>query len=170
MTRQEKTRRCERRGKNKSSYTEENKPVLLKTQSPSPWANPPAYDPLADIQSDKNDWFLTALAELDADFFNENPDRSFHLRNATPCERDGTGYDWVMVARWATGFVRLPQRQPPALAGHDASEYDTEKKARALFNRMMNVSTLENTDPVIFSLIEEVREQRKALSLPRVAI
>ena len=160
MTRQEKARRCERQGQGKFAYTEKYNPDLQNRQSP--WTNLPNFDPLAEVvrlsQADAER--LEATCDDDIAWFDANPIRRFHIRNATPHERDtGLACGWMMVARCSIGRIRLPVPFP-ALAAHDASEHDIEEKARDLFDCLTWNWAAKNTPPAVFVLIEEIRGAR----------
>jgi hypothetical protein len=139
----------------------------------SPWYNPPAYDPLAEvikrIQRDADR--LDAMSADDAAFFEANPARNFHLRAATPHERKaGTAFDMVLVAQLEPGVrLRIPVACdfPPDLRdGILASvpEYDTEERTAATFDRIAPVYTPEKTPPGLYRIIQELRRRRRAAS------
>jgi hypothetical protein len=135
----------------------------------SPWYNPPAYDPVAEvikrIQRDADR--LDAVAADDAAFFEAHPERNFHLRAATPHERDaGTAFDMVLVAQFEPGVrLRLPVACdiPPGMRdGILASvpEYDTEERAAATFDRIEPHYTPGNTQPGLYRTIQELMRKR----------
>jgi hypothetical protein len=147
-------------GKNKSSCISKNNPDLQNRQSP--WANVTAYDPLAEVvrRSQADADRLEATSDDDKAWFDANPGRSFHLRNATPHELDtGLACSWMLVARYSTGRIRLPV-PIPALAAHDALEHDTKEKARQLFDRLTWGWTAENLHPFPFGVLQEIQGAR----------
>jgi hypothetical protein len=160
MKRKEKARRWERRANRKTSCISKNNPDLQNRQSP--WANIPAYDPLADIvqRSQADAERLDATCADDVAWFDANPRRRFQIRNATPHELDtGLACSWMLVARYSTGRMRLPAPFP-ALAAHDALEHDTEEKARELFGWLTAHFTEQNAHPFLFGVIKEIRGAR----------
>jgi len=160
MTRQEKAPRFERGANRKISCISKNNPDLQNRQSP--WTNQPAYDPVAEVarRSQADADRLEATAADDQWFFDENPDRRFHIRNATPHELDiGLACGWVLVARYSEGRMRLPVPFP-VLAAREASEHDTEEKARELFDCLTAHFTAANVDPFLFGVIQEIRGAR----------
>jgi hypothetical protein len=142
------------------SCTSKNIPDLQKTQSP--WSDAPADNWKAELQErlEKDAYRLEATSEDDRLWFEAHPGRNFHIRSATPHE-PGTGLacGWVVVARCSIGRVRLPLPFP-TLAARDASEADTEEKARELFDCLTGHVTAVNTDPFLFGVIEEIRVVR----------
>ncbi len=139
----------------------------------SPWYNPPAYDPLAEvikrIQRDADR--LDAVAADDAAFFEAHPKRNFHLRAATPHERDaGTAYQLVLVAQITPGVRwRIPVSWPfpphlrEAFLG-TVPENDTEERAAATFDRIAPHFTAQNTHPGLYRIVQELRRRRRAVS------
>jgi hypothetical protein len=159
MNRKKEARRCERRG-HKSSYTGKNKPDLQKAQSP--WGNVLHYDPLAELgqRSQADGDRLEATCVDDEAWFADHLGRQFHIRNATPHEREtGLSCGWVLVAKYSGGRVRLSVPFP-ALAARDASRHDTEEKGRELFDWLTWGYTEEETHPFLFGVLQEIRGAR----------
>ena len=106
----------------------------------SPWYNPPAYDPVAEvikrIQRDADR--LDAVTEDDRRWFEAHPERDFHVRVAAPTERDvGTAYDLVLVSQVAPGVRwRCPIAcgAPRAELASVAEYFDTADRAAGLFD------------------------------------
>jgi hypothetical protein len=139
----------------------------------SPRYNPPAYDPLAEvikrIQRDADR--LDAVAADDAAFFEAHPTRNFHLRAATPHERDaGIAYDFVLVGQAAPGVrLRIPitcDFRPGLRDGILASvpEYDTEARAAATFDRIAPRYTSQNTNAGLYKVVQKLRRKRAKVS------
>jgi len=147
-------------------------PAIRVAQS-SPWYNPPAYDPVAEvirrIQRDADR--LDAVAADDAAFFEAHPERNFHLRAATPHERDaGTAYDMVLVSRVAPGLrLRIPIACsfPPGLSEAilaSVREYDTEERAATTFDRIEPHFTAQKTPPGLYKMMQMLRRKRAKVS------
>ena len=138
MSSKRKPRVCGAGRKIKSSDKSKNRVDSGKAQA-SPWADPPAFDPIVvkikAIQRDADR--MQAAVEDDFRFFDANPARVFHLRNCTPCERDAFGPGWILVVRVRPDAnQRIPIRIA-ALRFHDATAHDTEEKAAELFEWVM---------------------------------
>jgi hypothetical protein len=160
MARNEAGRRRQRQPNRKSFCTSKNTRDLQNRQSP--WVNPPPYDPVADIirRVEEDAGRDDATSADDQAWFDENPARRLHIRNATPHELDaGLACSWMLVAKSSIGRMRLPVPFP-ALAAHDALEHDTEEKARELFEWLTWGWTAENMHPFPFSVLQEIRGAR----------
>jgi len=142
----------------------------IRVAQSSPWYNPPAYDPVAEfikrIQRDADR--LDAVAADDAAFFEAHPERNFHLRAATPHERDrNIAYDMVLVSRVAPGLrLRLPIACSAPLGLREAilasvPEYDTEERAATTFDRIELHFTAQNTNPGLYRIVQELRRRRR---------
>jgi hypothetical protein len=140
---------------------------------PSPWYDPAAYDPVAEfikrIQLDADR--LDAVAADDATFFEAHPERNFHLRAATPHERDTViAYDMVLVSHSAPGLrLRIPLAcsAPPCLREAilaSVPEYDTEERAAATFDRIAPHYIRASTPRGLYRIIQELRRRRRAVS------
>ena len=137
----------------------------IRVAQSSPWYNPPAYDPVAEvirrIQRDTDR--LDAVAADDAAFFEAHPERNFHLRAATPHERDA-------VSQVAPGLrLRIPIACsfPPGLSEAilaSVREYDTEERAATTFDRIEPHFTAQKTPPGLYKMMQMLRRKRAKVS------
>jgi hypothetical protein len=124
-------------------------------KSQSPWAgySTPADDPIADIarRSQADAGRLDATCVDDATWFDEHPDRDFHIREATPHERD------IGFAQEAVLAVRLPNigqaRIPLEVYWGKLSDYDNDAIGELLFEECMR-----RLDPNVAAVARDARK------------
>lgn len=134
-----------------SVHTENNKAASRKSQA-SPWANAPVYDPWADViqrwRADADR--LEATSEDDRRWFEANPGRDFHIREATPHERHVGQSDSAILV------VRLPNigraRFSIEVYRGEASDYDTDAIGEILF-----AAAVRRADPDLREIILRTR-------------
>ena len=101
---------------------------------------------------------LIRLYQDDEIFFDENPNRTFLVRNASPIEPDFRGPAWTLVVR-ASGRTHL-HLPLPAHERVNASDHNNDAVGRYLFDCLTRDCTPSNTDSNQLAIIEEIRGRR----------
>jgi hypothetical protein len=136
-----------------------NKPDLRRSQSP--WSSAPAvnFDAefLARVKKDADR--LEATVEDDRLWFEANPHRQYHAREATPHESYVSGQsDWVLVVRIAHGNrLRLPFKLIME-DGFDVAACDNDATGAEIFERFKQ--DIANSDPAFFGVLEKLQGVR----------